>query len=433
MNFFFSRIVTLSLVIGHLLLFSCNSRNPNLSEKQLLALMNDTTQNPPETPLFVLPDSNYLPPEGAKYEEIRSVDPAAPPEIIDIAGNLNHKKAFKLSDIAESVRYIFLEQPSDTKLSFPYSMTSDDEHIFIDTPEGLFCFSTYGQYLYTVCKNYTEKGEKTGTVFLGNIDLLNGILIARIIVPGKGVQLSFFDVGEMDAQMLLNDHSGELKKSGVKPLYQRQLGRGYAPMHRYLLIDDQSIFTGRLTVTSISGDTLCQFNDYGPYNPQISYTGIYRFNGITTFRKGNNDTIFRVMPPNRLTPAYVMQWPDDLKGKQGTNDGGWIETPQLIFIQYNSLNKEQMKNETQWAIYDKTAKTLTHHITSDQRALIENDMEPVGMPFWPEGVNHKGDMYMVFSKESIRRIIEKGMNRNDKLQAIYDSMPDDSFCIMIVK
>ena len=103
-----------------------------------------------------------------------------------------------------------------------------------------------------------------------------------------------------------------------------------------------------------------------------------------------------------------------------------------------------------WAIYDKTAKTLTHYLTSTTPAmrdvdtgrmklkvpiptLIENNIESVGMPFWPEGVNHKDEMYMIFSKERIADYIASGKYRSDKLQAISDNMPDDGFCIMIVK
>jgi len=138
---FFSRVVTLSFVTCHLALFSCGNRNPNLSEKQLQALMNDETQKA-ETPLSVLPDSTYVPPAGVKYTEIRSIEPDAPPEIIDIAGNLENKKEFKLSDIAESVRYIHLQQPPNTKFTSISNIVSDDEHIFVNTLEGLFCYST---------------------------------------------------------------------------------------------------------------------------------------------------------------------------------------------------------------------------------------------------------------------------------------------------
>jgi len=148
-----------------------------------------------------------------------------------------------------------------------------------------------------------------------------------------------------------------------------------------------------------------------------------------------------------LTPAYVMNWgeykPDISEHVAGSALEGklvfrnWVETPRFIFIHYTEgrdypARREQGSVKDHWAIYDKTAKTLTHHATSEARALMENNVEPFGMPFWPEGVNHKGEMYMLFSKETLKRIIEKGMNRNDRLQVIYENMSDEEICIMIV-
>ena len=69
---------------------------------------------------------------------------------------------------------------------------------------------------------------------------------------------------------------------------------------------------------------------------------------------------------------------------------------------------------------------------SDRLALIENDIDPVGMPFYPQGINHRGEMYMVFSKETFKRYIERGINRNDRLQAIYESLNGDEVVIMLV-
>ena len=55
------------------------------------------------------------------------------------------------------------------------------------------------------------------------------------------------------------------------------------------------------------------------------------------------------------------------------------------------------------------------------------------MPFWLRGVNHKDEMYMTFSKEQIKSYINTGRFQNDKLQTIHNDMPDDGFCLMIVK
>ena len=49
-----------------------------------------------------------------------------------------------------------------------------------------------------------------------------------------------------------------------------------------------------------------------------------------------------------------------------------------------------------------------------------------------EGVNHRGEMYMVFSKAQVQDQIAAGRFNNSRLQALYDRMPEGSFYLMIV-
>ena len=114
-----------------------------------------------------------------------------------------------------------------------------------------------------------------------------------------------------------------------------------------------------------------------------------------------------------------------------------FETSRFIFIHYTEgrdypARRKEGKVKDHWAIFNKTAKTLTHHLPSDEFIMFENNLEPVGIPFWLKGVNHKDEMYMVFSKETIKRYIERGINRNDRLQAIYESLNGDEVVIMLV-
>ena len=452
---------------------SCGNSNPNLSEKQLQKLMDDPVQNV----AIVSSDTNYVPPAGTKYTEIRSIDPVKPPANIEIVANLENKKAFKLSDIASSVKYIYLEQPPDNKFSSISNFLSDEGHIFVNAMQGLFCYSAEGKYLYTLCTNEFEESS-LGTLkvsgLINNADLLNGRLIFRTRHNSMDegitdVMLNVYDVKELDSQMLFSAQSGELKNNEPLPKYQRRLDptKDTGLLSQYLLMDDLSFFiSNSLTGVSISGDTLCKFNDY-PQPETFNRVGIrpviYRIDGSVMLRNNFNDTIFRVVPPNRLLPTYVLQWgkykPDinqhaagsDLDGKLVLRD--WIETARYIFMEYTEgraypTRWMQGKVNFHWAIFDKTAKTLTHHITSTIPTmrevkmgtmmtsvplppLLENDIEPVGMPFWPSGLNHNDEMYMIFSKELIKSYIATG--QFNKLQAIHDNMPDDSFCLMIVK
>ena len=476
-NFF--RFVIITLFVCPTMLFSQGARrNPGLSDRQLMELMDDTTRRTTRTGLQ---DSVYVPPAGAKYTEIRSVDPAAPPAIIDIVGNLNNKKAFKLSDIASSVKYIQLQPPPGIKftLSIIRDVLTDDEHIFVNTWEGLFCYTAEGQYLYPLTINETDSGRYGNSIqsgvannfgtFTNNIDLLNGNLIYRTHYKNAADDriyefwMNVFDVKELDTQMRFNFQSGELKANFAQPTYQRRISP--ANIRRgFMMMNDRSLFSinslsGAMTSIDITGDTLCKFNDYDRTESAnvVNFSSLYRINGKVMLRKSYNDTIFRIEPPNRFVPAYVMQWgaykPDrtqhaagsDLEGKLVFSN--WIETSRYIFIEYTEGRNypkrlRQGKVGFHWAIYDKTAKTLTHLLASTTPAmiedsvyppLIENDIDPVGMPFWPKRVNHKGDMYMTFSKEQISRYIATGKFNNDKLQTIHDNMPDDGFYIMVVK
>ena len=255
------RFIALSIASCQLLLFSCTNRNsPNLSEARLLALMNEISQKAAETPAFVLPDSDYVPSAGIEYAEIRAIDQSAPPVIIDIVGNLNNRKEFKLSDIASSVKYVLLQSPPDATITLIRTVVSDDERIFIHAREGLFCYSADGQYLYTVVANVQEIvqlgsesvplgswGSATrlisGITFT-NVDLLDGRLIFRSSSLEEGVtdvRLNVFDVKELDAQMRFITQPGELRNFSPQPLYQRKLDptKDTGLSSRYMLIDDR--------------------------------------------------------------------------------------------------------------------------------------------------------------------------------------------------
>ena len=487
------RILIPAVVACLLIVVSCGKRNPSLSDKQLQSLMDEkakgvenvnnhqTEENKPDVKLE---NSKFAPLAGGNYSEIRSVDSAHAPEIIDIAGNLENKKAFKLSDIASSVRYVQLQQPPDAKIEYVSNMVSDDEHIFIRAFEGLFCYSTNGQYLYTIVLNEIDQsrikksdgwiiysGDPIISGISHNVDLLNGKLVfhtqQRSSTPERDTELylNVFDVNDMDAQMRLKIQTVETGKTSAQPQYQRQINTNRIGGGNYLLTDDQSLFNSKsLTGISLNGDTLCKFVDYDrPTIPVVEKTGassyIYRIGRHVMLHKGHNDTIFRIEPPNRFIPVYIMQWGEykpnineyiaagDLIGALVISK--WVETSRYIFIEYtegrsypNRLSQGKVKFH--WAIYDKTMKTLTHVLASSSppmaegvispiSQMFENDLDPVGMPFWPTGVNHNNEMYMTFSKEQVKNFISTGSFQNDKLQAIYDQMPDDGICIMIVK
>ena len=53
-------------------------------------------------------DSIAKMPKGIRIKEERSVDPQALPIVVDIAGNLNNMRDFKLSQVASDIKYLSL-------------------------------------------------------------------------------------------------------------------------------------------------------------------------------------------------------------------------------------------------------------------------------------------------------------------------------------
>ena len=378
------------------------------------------------------------------------------PVIIDIVGNLENKREFRLSDFGSSVRYIRLQPPQGVIFSGTGSVSSNDDFLFVNTREGLFMYSIDGKYLHTfVLNEWRDAGIPApggGAGFrqvygvLGNIDLLNGTLLYRTFQSfsrdDEAVQLNIFDVENLS------------ENPNLQPFFQRELNpdRYMRGGTRYLLIDNEFFLAANpsrispfFTAISIqSGDTLFTINNY--HQPTITaraiptvFSRFYRINGNLMLQIAHNDTVFTLIPPNQVEPAFIMEWGEFRSDMNRRANGlpqndrfllqNWIETQQHIFIEYTKGDGRGAPRHR--AIFDKETKTLTHHTIPTM--MFENDIDPVGMPFFPQGINHRGEMYMVFSKEQVQQQIATGKFNNSRLQALYNRMPDGSFYLMIVK
>jgi len=103
----------LTIVACQLSFHSCGNRNPNLSENRLLAIVNDTTQIMEEASAFIFPDTSYVPPAGAKFTEIRSIDPDSPPVTLKVSIPQGVKEPLKLSRFGSTVEYVTLRLPDE--------------------------------------------------------------------------------------------------------------------------------------------------------------------------------------------------------------------------------------------------------------------------------------------------------------------------------
>ena len=148
-----------------------------------------------------------------------------------------------------------------------------------------------------------------------------------------------------------------------------------------------------------NGDTLCSFSDYDRivnftkpnYRKPVKFMS-YLYDGLLTIKQEYNDTVFRLIPPNRLLPAYILSFgeykvtyteginPDiDLSGKyllkslQETND--------FLFISYTENNDSpanKIKNSVRYhnVIFDKKQGKIYHQPGIGQKPYsIKNDLD----------------------------------------------------------
>jgi hypothetical protein len=104
---------------------------------------------------------------GFRLKENRSVDPAHPPIVIDLAGSLNNVKEINLSDVASGITYVRMESVPDSTLpvdlKFKYYLM--DNYIVAVNLYGIHLYAKDGRYIRSVVKNkFTGVEVYTGEI-----------------------------------------------------------------------------------------------------------------------------------------------------------------------------------------------------------------------------------------------------------------------------
>ena len=344
-------ITILSLGSSIWWLFSCNNRNPNLSRKQLVELASDTTQNADEKQAVIFPDTSYIPPAGAQYTEIRSVDPASPPITLKVSGSHGAKQPLRLSMFGANVEYVKLKLPgendfflSDTRIQIHYAEAGSsgnrlntqvyriDDHFVTSDPLGVRLFDPSGNFLQNLLMSEFDDQERN--VDQIKFDLEGYKRAALLDISGTRCFLTFVDFEGKNSNyfnLMLGRHSdakfwaGEFDLS-KRPLFSPQTempdltpGVKMVPVRNLpigMFVDDNILFHFRrgnpIGITfNTMGDTLCKFTNYvtesgGAYVSDRSF--FYRSDGELFFRQEFCDTIFRVQSANRIVPSYCFDF-----------------------------------------------------------------------------------------------------------------------------
>jgi hypothetical protein len=173
------------------------------------------------------------------------------------------------------------------------------------------------------------------------------------------------------------------------------------------------------------GDTICRFSDYDrivnfsrPNYRQAADLASYYYNGLLTVKQEYNDTVFRLIPPDRLLPAYIISFgenkvkymdglnPDfDLSGKYMLNS--LQETSDFLIIRYTQNNdspNNRKKNAVKFynVLFNKKDAKLYHKpgFTLLPEGLV-NDLDG-GMPFWPDFITPQGEMMKLVSGKVLK-------------------------------
>jgi len=452
-------------------------------------------------------------PAGFRFKEERSVDPAKPPVVIDIAGSLSNVKDFSLSDVASNIRYVRMEPGPDPTfarvMKFKYYLM--DNNIVAVNPSGILLYSKDGKYLNTIVKNETTGIEVEADKMMIRGD--NTYIGGGTSVWAQGNKLFYKYRNSITGQSYIMEYDCSQmqlnlanKPDPEKPNLVRGMGKIAVDLNRGknapqkgspngMMSAGAEYFYGRtgtfmpdrntyvtklgndfevggkymLGIFNKRGDTLTtftQFEKLKSFSKSLMRNTDggtqYESKGKLYFRNAFNDTIFQVIPPNRLLPVYVFKLgnyklsknegmdPDfDLTGKIIPQT--WADSKNYIFItftkdSYSCPNTQKSKKlKYYYALYSKTSHKLfivkgdPHNYSPE---ILVNNLDG-GVPVWPSSymIGNNGEIMVSLKGSDIKeRVNSEGFKRSaapaakkNELQKLAQIVKDSDDILMIIE
>ncbi len=378
-----------------------------------------------------LADSIVKLPRGFRFKEQRGVNPACPPQKINIINNRKQKGIIKTSNLLKKIRYIPIETVPDSIFSHSASMDFfiGNKHIYgFSRLGGIVQFDLEGHFLGYVCRNkqnYIRYPDgQLGVDLSNNADqkwvwqayYADGKLCYKYF-DRKNKTVSYYLFDDIidcptDLNLLQNEKDrqtptpkGEMICQGTPDYASKSttlfpLGSGMFAISQNRKPVEQQL--PLISIVSKTGDTLCTFPDYDPvrnfshsvYRNVESYYSYY-LNHACYFKPAYNDTIYQIIPPDNLIAKYILDF-----GNQGINESNkalapniplddkfildnLLETRKFIFITYtkNYATPNTAKDKKLWysrLIYNKTNNTILP-VYSDQEPQMTTGYE-IKMP-----------------------------------------------------
>jgi hypothetical protein len=437
-----------------------------------------------------LADSLAKLPKGFRFPEIRTAEPANPFVSINIIGNRSNPQNIKLSQLFSRIEYIRLDQlPDTTVFHMVNGYIVAPDHIYLTTRTGnIFQFDRTGRYIRPICTGNLQFTKTNGGMMVPNVSakMFEGAKGAywnghslfyqyENLPAGKSYMVAFNDQemftgagiqlpGSAEKKNLINGAGTILSEFNKDPSV-------FSQPTAYLIGNNTIAFTQRgksverktdfVSVVSTTGDTLCKFKDHDPI---INFTksafrgadngDAYYLNGVLHLRQAFNDTVYQMVPPNRLVPKYILDFGEEgiKSAMEGIDPGvslhdklvphAYLESGRFLFITYtkdydcpNTAKSGSLKYSR--LIYDKQKRTITT-IYIDELAFlpegsgtwpqapeknIENDLD--GLPFkWPTMVTAEGLPCSVYQGKEFLNLKDtkapvSNTNIDDHIIAIY--------------
>ena len=451
--------------LAFLTLFSCRNRNPNLSEKQLLALTKiaELENMPVDEEYVVLP--------GVKYKESRAIDPAQPPVVIDIKKALHQgAEDIPLSSIGKSVRYIKTIIPKDM---YVQDFVVRDDTLLVScrnpgaTQQCIMPYTLDGKFLNIIWevtpKGITKKyhpdieeeampdtspqNTKTNTPpsppswRQPSLDKGDEIIFnVYFDHTGKNIHYTITRFADREhpeyRKHIISTLNGTQKAVSSERFSEQNRYTYYLPSgswaHVYKTLDQWFNKSPWSLVTfSSQRDTLCRFANYNPVTPvhvsagnTIEKITAYFYNNRLTFRTDYADTIFRLAAPDRIIPVYAINCGKyKLLATEGLRNQienkvyieNIRETQRFLFISINTPARE-----IQVLVFDKQQKTLRLH----RNEKFSNDIDH-GLAFYPEKIMPDGKTMACYHYMS--------NNPSDVMNRLFPSMAKNNVVFMIVQ
>ena len=512
------RLLKISILLLFILAGTSCHRNKLKTDKKALVqqILSEEEQLVQKEKLRVeqekqLADSLAKLPKGFRFKEDRSVDPQKPPVVIDIAGSLENIRDVKLSDVATDIKYIRMDKlpdPSATaNLKYKYYLM--DNYIVALNIYGTHLFSKEGRFIHTIVKNqltgvefdvknnylkfwmdYTLIGGGTSVWARGNslfYNYTNNISGQRYImeydcsqdqpVPSTGFdpenQNRITGLGKVliDMNHGKTTHPAPRKHQGMWSIDQEGMYErfGIFSPDRNTYLNTQRSGKNMLGVFNQQGDTLAAFvklEQLKNYTKSLmrgaDWGTQYEKGGDYFFRTDFNDTIFQVVPPNRILPVYVLILGKYKVSKQDGVDPGvslegkiipqeFADTKDYLFLTFTKDNYDCPNNRKNksvkiyYALFSKKSGKLqiVKNDPFDYAApILENNLDG-GYPVWPLSymVGNKGELMLSLKGSDLKSRIKGSPfqkssapeDKKEKLRQFAGSVSDQDDILMIVQ